>query len=286
MFEKSSMTVRYTACDWLTATGDQTTDIGDAYSIRRKIVDILDADRDPRNPTKSSVVEWMGYFGDQIGSSFVGQGGMRLIRPYIVRCSGPDAMVWCKELPSGWRPSRIDFQVTAELLEKSDLAESVYEKCSKASQLIRSADGGSTCYINKRTGDNFGRIYDKGVESGSSDPGMVWRFEVELKRAYAVSAYEEFRALNCSNEASYSIVRTWFGARGVWLPPVGTSLVDIKPPVKESTDEGTLAWIENAVAPCIWRMVDSGHAPAIEEMLGLRPGTFEKAKRDLLKNTR
>jgi hypothetical protein len=55
-------------------------------------------------------------------------------------------------------------------------------------------DAGSfTCNIGRRSNGKVLRIYDKGVEKGTAEPGLIWRVELELGGPFAEQACQDLR---------------------------------------------------------------------------------------------
>lgn len=148
--------------------------------------------------------------------------------------------------------------------------------------LFTSSDGSSTLYLGKRTSEQFGRIYDKGAESGLEEYDGAVRYEVEFKgeRAKQVAAMLG----ESSNEYLEVSVRvnTFFEDRGVYPPQPS---IDIKGrelpanfcfpcdllPIRRNltTAERKCRWLSKSVQPFAVDLVNSGQGELLLYSLGL-----------------
>lgn len=92
-------------------------------------------------------------------------------------------------------PTRLDFALDvvhpdcpspAAIYDEFAADRSRFRTYLKSATLMRSTDGGSTCYLGSRESETYVRIYDR------RDTGQ--RFEVELKGARALAAFQALRA--------------------------------------------------------------------------------------------
>lgn len=148
--------------------------------------------------------------------------------------------------------------------------------------LFTSSDGSSTLYLGKRTSEQFGRVYDKGAESGLEEYDGAVRYEVEFKgdRAKQVALLLS----QCTNEyLEVSIrVNTFFQDRGI-SPPRPAITVDGRPlpanfcfpsdlaPIRSKlTDlERRCRWLGRSVAPFATELVSEGKGHLLLTSLGL-----------------
>jgi DNA relaxase NicK len=172
------------------------------------------------------------------------------------------------EAATGWRDcarlatnvSRVDLAVTARPDVATDgLARAGYRAASERPRgrgrspeltLIVSQDRGDTLYIGSRKSDVLGRLYNKEKEADEPAYQGCWRWEVQYRRSYALSAV---RGLQASPEASETIIGTvgrWFRDRGVSTPyremVAGASVVAPRP---TPDDERWLTWARRCVRP-------------------------------------
>lgn len=209
---------------------------------------------------------------------------------YIFVCTGrvvPE--IFALVVPAAKNVTRVDFQVTVELPKAiRGLAENYYASmcdCKKRKYaLIKNSKGGSTLYVGSRQSEQFGRVYDKGVESGEFKPGLLWRYEVELKghRGDAIArrllAYhpagntERIGEMNRSvRSAIVPAVYDWFEERGV--PPLfdksGDNELVVEIGRTVTTDDRKLEWLTSQVKPTVQDFVARGLEDKLEEALGI-----------------
>src|ERR1700754_2543914 len=143
----------------------------------------------------------------------------------LATASGSLAPIAARELiAASTNVSRLDFQVTYVLdyedpylaVNEFNRLESMPNKRGRPHgySLVFSRPKGQTLYVNKRTSDAFGRLYDKGAECGLYPVGNVWRWELELKRRTALH-----HAMVCrehGNLATYStsVVKAFYSGKG------------------------------------------------------------------------
>lgn len=126
--------------------------------------------------------------------------------------------------------------------------------------------------VGRRTSPSYLRVYDKGVESKTAPPGVVWRVEVEAKNTHSrklcqdhLSSLRDPRF--CASYVASSVTR--LGLR--WPFSALASLpVDVKLGKKEQSTAGQLAiWLTHTVRPTIPRMLSVFTVAEILEMLNL-----------------
>lgn len=128
--------------------------------------------------------------------------------------------------------SRLDLAVTVTLLEpRKHVARDAYELLNppdskvtapRKMTFIENNEGGETFYIGSRLSDQFGRLYDKGIQMGENTDcpaGLIWRYEVEFK-AYRAKRVATQLIETVQIEENYhgnlgETVYKWFLSRGV-----------------------------------------------------------------------
>jgi hypothetical protein len=134
----------------------------------------------------------LGYVGFTVPGFFLGtseQGALVTMSGPTCYALGADCIALADNV------SRLDLQVTVSSgSERPDLVGQHYRSTTaryrrshrqSAVTMIENYPAGATMLLNKRCSDRFGRIYDKGVESGCAEPRNIFRYEVELKRKAA-----------------------------------------------------------------------------------------------------
>jgi len=207
----------------------------------------------------------------------------------ICRLSGYDAAsAWDVFLPVAENISRVDLQVTTTLtvpwpklttMYYDWLTENKKDLSFKKFLLLTGSDDGSTLYIGSRLSDQFGRIYDKGVESQLGTPaGKVWRFEVEFKNTRAGRVAEQLRSYIGTERVNSSAVggrilsttKIWFCARGcpvLWDAAAQPMLLDVV--ARVTSDDILLNWLSSQVRPSVGRLRDRGKLNETLKALGL-----------------
>ncbi len=169
----------------------------------------------------------------------------------------------------------VDLQFEAPVI---GLARDSYVKCAThrvsngrppSRRLIVSGDGGSTFYTGSRASERMGRLYDKGVESGTLPAGRWWRWEVEFKGDSAAAAALEGARADDPELLFDRVTTTFFRERGAVAPPPGESskICNLCPDVP--TDERLLSWLATGVRPTVARLIERLGPERVTFSLGL-----------------
>ena len=117
-----------------------------------------------------------------------------------------------------------------------------------AASLLTTSKGAETLYLGQRISDQFGRLYDKGAESGDAHYSGCWRYEVVLKRRYATHAVQALLATKAEGPLVAGSVHDWFRSRGVTPRFDATGLAVGSPvPPALSDDQRWRDWYRRAV---------------------------------------
>jgi DNA relaxase NicK len=172
--------------------------------------------------------------------------------------------------------SRIDLTITA-MLDKVDnnVALRAYnglqEQRKMKTTYIVNNRGGATFYSGSRSSRRFGRVYDKGAESGNV-PGLVWRYEVEYKKPISDAIYALVNRKGAKRDVIRDEVTAYFASIGIEIPGSPTTGYDAMEVPRNLTNmEKKLQWLEKQVQPAIRRLVDEGYLAEIYQALGLEP---------------
>lgn len=238
------------------------------------------------------------------GLGFIGEGSPHMKWGYnnktgytIMIGSGDVAhKYWFDALPAAKKVTRFDLCVTTLLRSPiAKLADKHYKKLSANGQRkfahIRNSQGGETLYVGSRQSQNFGRLYDKGVESGIAEPGLCWRYEVELKSPKSTEAartmWDIVNGCEGAHKAIQGFVWSWFDHRGITplFPADGGNVMKIQTEAIVSTPEKTLRWLRTQVQPSVRRLFEAGMGRLVLEELGINvtqlamllPGEFDKS---------
>lgn len=256
--------------DWVTATTDRQ-DVGYGW------FDLFKRHCRERG-VKDTPWQNRWYSGHQTDSLFW---GYNKHYGYVFIASSDNARLYAPMATySARHVTRMDLQVTVRLDKPSySYAKQTYKNCcnSHASDrrysLITNSNGGDTLYVGSRQSDQFGRLYDKGVESGLDKKGYMWRYEVELKKPRAGSAaIAVMQERECGNldEAILNYVHQWFVMRGVKpkFRATDTAFV-VEVSRKITTDERKLEWLRTQVRPTVADLIERGFEQETFAALGI-----------------
>lgn len=218
---------------------------------------------------------WREYQGEHAGAVTWGtsqQGD-------ILHLSGAAADHWFARATSpAWRCTRIDLAVTVRLDSDVDTdIERVYNGVASYGRnggfdwnasLIKTRQGGYTCYVGTRGSERFGRIYNKERESQDQRYNSCQRWEVELRRIVASTVCTHLAGRADRRAAVASYVRTFYIDHGIIPPwPAGSLLLHCERPERESDLASKLAWLANTVEPTVRRLGERGHFSDVLEVL-------------------
>lgn len=135
--------------------------------------------------------------------------------------------------------------------------------------------GGSTLYVGSRQSEEFGRVYDKGVEEGLGlQPGIKYRYEVELKGDKAKQGALQLMSFQSrGNGLSHPICVTvydWFCRREV--PPTfkrsNCEGLDLIVTSKAPMEESKLLWLKKQVSPTVREFLSTDRREVLD-ILGI-----------------
>lgn len=261
--------------DWFRFIVDRLTDVPRAED---KAAEIQTEDRQ----RGSNIKRWkfQGYTGWATDRLRYGVRSGRL----LWECSGVTAADTMVRMGSfSGHCSRIDLQTTWSLstgqralgtsLLGSKLA-TIHHRPSPRTPtgLTQSSTGLWLGTVGRRTSRSYFRLYDKGVESKSAEPGKVWRLELEAKRSHS-------RALVCKYSQELTqptwcaryLVQRWKSLGCLWPYEQYTDAPPDPAVVpKETPTAGRLAlWLSTSVAPTIPRLLTVFTVAEVLEMLNL-----------------
>lgn len=205
---------------------------------------------------------------------------------YIVIISGSDAdRYWERLSPVDARVTRLDLCVDfvhkdIEYLAR-DLFDSIEEERRKQKpglSLFIGPEGGDTLYVGSRHSQQFGRLYDKGVESGTSPPGHYWRAEVEYKKPLAGLMAKELSEETSEGrvQAIADTVVNWFCDRDIPVlgDEAGERAIQISVEQRITTADRKLAWLRTQVGPTVRQLVSLGLGKEVMKSLLIDENTL------------
>lgn len=197
---------------------------------------------------------------------------------WIVMASSSSAKIWSKLVGAKAKVTRIDLAVTQNFsIEIAEVPRRYYEalkdvdKRARNYSLIQNTKRGQTLYVGSRRSEKFGRLYDKGVQSGEALPGLSYRWEVEYKKpvseelARALFAVKERQA-----ETITAMVFEFFDDRGIppLFPKTGHA-VELSTEARVTSLDRKLNWIRSQVRPSIGQLVMAGRSRELFDAFGI-----------------
>lgn len=204
-------------------------------------------------------------------------------------------LTWQKVLPTASNITRVDIQYTFKVLdwqkERSPVAwawDEVKDDERRGSTRIINSKGGETLYIGSRRSDQYGRFYNKSIESGL-DVKDIYRLEVEYKSprsaAWFDRWYKELKGGATDATLLKNEVCSWFERRGV---DVGIDFGRVEPIQisKTVTDEKRqLRWLKTSVQPTIRELSGRGKLKELAEAIGLDGSDYRQMAMFVLQET-
>lgn len=182
-------------------------------------------------------------------------------------------------LPFADHVSRLDLQVTAMFTGEGTraVAQAAYGAQERRRRggapltrtLLNSQAGGATCYLGSRSSDVYGRVYDKGVESGQAPAGKLWRWEVEMKRDVATLTACELVAVECAAIAAAGRCSWQMSEWGTPLPLSLPAAPIFRPQTREPDSARILRWLSQGVRPSVEYLCGIGLRDEVTRALGL-----------------
>lgn len=269
---QSIQTLNLTAgIDWLTLTVKQPKTRGEVFQRFNKLRGVLrGVDR------REKRFAWHGYVGLQVAGL---RWGTRPDTDILIMSGAAASSYWKLFARLADNVTRLDMAVTATVFPPIPrLTSTYYENLNHGTRKwaeIRSEEGGNTLYVGKRISDQFGRIYDKGLQADlSAITGAIWRYEIEYKGDRANTILTRLLTEVCPGAGITPLVVShtynWFDARNI--PPVfaknGNGVIESHVKVADEDDERTLTWFRTQVSPALKRLI--GHRRTdVLEALGL-----------------
>lgn len=221
---------------------------------------------------------WLGYAGLRTASAFYGWLG----RKAVVWLSGPHSpLPTVKLIEASDNVSRLDLQLTIESTPPDKALGRVNYRLAANYDgrpgmrpivtEIHDTKNGHTTTVGSRISDQYGRNYDKGIESKIAPAGTLWRYEVEYKRAMAKKIAEQIALSSKVVDTAARTVWLWWMSRGVRpVPrePRGCP-IDTRYPTRLEPDY--LQWFESKLSRSVRRAVDSHGLHPVLRALGLLP---------------
>lgn len=215
-----------------------------------------------RNGDKEIESSWKGYELHRIGSMTWGR---RPADDYLELRSDSAAAWWLSFYPTMHHVSRLDLAVTWHPPNRRlNLARALYGAVTARNdrgfnppqcRYFETFSGGQTFYIGSSKSDQLARIYDKGAEMGTPEPGYLWRFEVQFRNDPAGKMASMLVGANLPGRFLASAVATYLRQRLVtvdWANNLDEVPMVIHRP--KSSDEVRKEWLRRTVRPVLTDM--------------------------------
>lgn len=135
--------------------------------------------------------------------------------------------------------------------------------------LIRGVKGGKrgskgdTLYLGSRSSEQFGRMYDKGLQTNTTPPGVWFRYEVEYKAGAARQIAKAARVLLPGQLGEWirCTIFDWYIERAVvplFLRETDTPGTKIRSQMAQTTEEKKLVWLSTQVKPTVQYLFEQG----------------------------
>lgn len=148
---------------------------------------------------------------------------------------------------------------------------------------LKGADGLRIGTVGNRTGPEYFRLYDKGVESGAASAGYIWRLELEAKFALAEELCRTLRdQLQEPAWVGRYVTSRWQSLGLPWpIREHGRSLpAVVKPGRPVSSSDALLKWMGHSVRPVVRRLLYTVSVEQLLDALGLSTWAMPRAPRD------
>lgn len=257
--------------DYITVTA---TDPPKSKTLRDIGYELIEKEAEAGNPVK----KWrgLGYAGLFCGSASVGVGEQGVL---VRLSSGLARDEWKEPFFYSMNCTRLDVQVTLREQRSADevlreqwaaigLKRNTMVRPPKAKE-VSSHSRMETIMLGVRQSDRYGRIYDKGLESGLPELDRAVRFELETKNAVAKNLA---RYLAQSKDLSADVGREisrFLQKRGGRLPIAVSSAEGAPCPRSAPRRLEKLAWLQRCVKPIISDYVRRGRLQEVLEALEL-----------------
>ena len=218
-FMPRSATLVHSGIDWITATARGGDEAESLFEQGNWLLDQSITEGNQKKPWSMS-----GFHGYRAG-------GCQLAtrdKEVMVRLSGDMAHdYWRTVKVRSDNVSRFDVQLTLRIdgpvgptirrhFEQAQRFSKSRQKAATVS-VLSTNNGPSTLYFNKRISTRFGRIYDKGAESGLPSLRNTVRYELELKGREAMRTSAAIYSHPRGDDAAALLAATFFEERGISL---------------------------------------------------------------------
>lgn len=228
--------------------------------------------------------DYSGWKGDGV---FVGS---RRDDDIIILKSSRAAAHWQTVAQAATNVSRLDLQVTVWTHgEQPALSRWYYQRAKRLPpqrgrprtlSLIQTHPAGDTLYVNKRTSDAYGRVYDYATAHKEGPPRTLWRYEVEYKRHLAAHHAHSLLGSGVCQSLVESTVGAWMEGRGVRQTWKSDS--SLRPAKAEDglPERDVLLWFETSLSKTVAKAIRRYGVAAVVEALHLSQYVIETPRKE------
>lgn len=274
MFHVKQWVVEQAGVDWVTVTSSVTQEMERLYAVYKELRDVAIGEG---NEEKEA--GFLGYRGLVSGGAFFGSrpdGAMLRVSGALAHTAVPFIRA------AGGKVTRLDVQCTIKSDEKPERVITGARNQALCARMEPSAGrkvavvhiaghgDGDSLYLGKRTSEAYGRVYDKGAESGDAELAGLTRFEVEYKGDKAAAVWAELCDVRSVERYALGLVCGQFGRWGVRLPLGDTE--EVCPPVTSPHTSDTakkLRWLQEQVRGTVDTLAARGLTQEVIDALGL-----------------
>lgn len=279
--------------DYITATTKHVHVHSDFGSFGSWLLDESVAQGATAKPWRAS-----GYRGTQAGDRCMGS----RTDGRIIRLSGQAANDYWEQLVEfSEKVTRLDLQITIGCVAGPQSTIARHYRAVKARpyanghafkyRCIVEKVGPTTLYLGSRSSVQFGRIYDKGLESGLPRYQGCVRYEVEVKKPLSDSLARELAFTTNVDHRINAYVREFMGAHESAIAGECPS-IEIPMGVRGSINNGDslarpdsveqkVIWLGNQVRPTVQWLIAHGYREAALEALGIFESHFLPEQQDM-----
>lgn len=199
---------------------------------------------------------------------------------WLLRLSGPTAQAhWRRAYHLSTNISRLDLQVTISDVEdggaliRNHFAEATAHFATwrkpPAIDVWKSNNGSATLYVNRRVSEQFGRIYDKAIESKLEHYRACLRYEVEFKGDVAPLVAQWVSEQENEAAAILNRVQRFFLERGILPAFLGATVHTLSVSRSRPDVDRQLQWLKASVSRSVKDLIALGKLPEVLDNLGI-----------------
>ena len=268
------------ALDWITCTTKNFSAASEWYDIFWDHVHDETVRRETGYPTWAH--QQQGFIGVKSEHAFIGNRGAD--ECLFVTWGEVADRVWPLVAPKARTVSRVDLAVTIVLdYPIPDYANDMFvihgRPKFKNWSYWENGKGGASLYVGSRESRRYGRIYDKGAQAKTHEPGLRWRYELEVKDkprnlALLKSLLQKWSSDSPAADDIADYVYHYFMQKGIepLFSDDGKALPEAEVDLTLTKNDRKIRWLRQQVAPSLQYLISEGLGNQALEALGLDQG--------------